>query len=276
MGSLVDVLLLTPNTFDEEYCVNDAATPSDAIKNIIVAVYASFKEIEFIDLEIEIINQCNNFKYRQKSGNEVKLKFIYEHWDYFKLLQNSENKTVISIQELEDAKRIVSKLTDDPTISKLFLKEKKNIKVSNQEEIYWEFEGIPLKSLLDMITINEKNKTIQPWDLKTTGFIVSDFKNSFYKFRYDFQAAFYTAALKFKYPDYTILPFRFVVVGTKYNDAPRIFECSEKVLEIGLKGNDKYKGWLEAIELLKYHAKKNIWNDTKDNIERGEIIQLTE
>jgi hypothetical protein len=274
MGSLVDCLLLTPKDFDKTYLINKMEDPPEAVKKIYDLVYKSWKAIEFIDVDVEIINICKQLNYRQTQGDVVKLKYITKYDYYLKFLKKAENKIIVSSKDYERACELTGILNKDTVINNEVFNLSKDEENIFQKEIYWVYDGVPLKSLLDLITVNHKKKTIQPWDLKTTGFAVDKFENSLYKFRYDFQASFYTEALMNEYPDYKILPFRFIVVSTVMNDRPRIFECSERVLSVGKIGDDKLKGWLEALETLKFHAKTNIWNDTKRNIEGGDIIKL--
>jgi hypothetical protein len=274
MGSLVDCLLLTPEDFDSTYFINDKENPSDTVKSIWDEIYISYKTVPVLDFDIEILNICKKMKYRAKQSDIVKLKYIHSFSHYFHFLKNSEGKIIVSNKDYQKACELTNKLNEDPIINKLLFNLPKHKTNVFQEEIYWDKDGINLKSLLDVITIDKKNKIIQPWDLKTTGFSVSSFKNSLWKFRYDFQASFYSEALRFKYPDYVILPFRFIVVSTAFNDRPRIFECSGRILDVGENGDENYKGWKEALELLKFYSKNEIWNDTKEHIEGGDIVQL--
>ena len=62
MGSLVDCLLLTPKDFDKTYLINKMEDPPEAVKKIYDLVYKSWKAIEFIDIDGEIINVCKQFR----------------------------------------------------------------------------------------------------------------------------------------------------------------------------------------------------------------------
>lgn len=274
MGSLVDCLLLTPEDFKENYYINDNADPSDVIKQILQNTYESYKSVPVLDIDLEILNQCKNLKYRLTQSDEVKLKFIKKHFNYFTLLAESDNKIIITKEDYDKACELSKIVNQDPTINKEVFSLGKHQENIFQKEIYWEYEGVSLKSLLDIVTIDHKKKTIQPWDLKTTGFPVADFVKSFWKYRYDFQSSFYSEGAAFEYPGYKIEPFRFIVVSTVLQDRPRIFECSDRVLSVGKNGDEKYKGWVEALNILKFHKQTNIWNDTKHNIEAGGIIPI--
>lgn len=59
----------------------------------------------------------------------------------------------------------------------------------------------------------------------------------------DIQASFYQEALKYAYPDWTILPPVFVVESIKYPGKPRDFECTDIDLKTGKYGCDVMRGF---------------------------------
>lgn len=122
--------------------------------------------------------------------------------------------------------------------------------------------------------VDHKNKTIQPFDLKTTGKSVNEFPQSFLDWGYYRQCAFYETALyspESPYRDlidegYQVLDYLFIVTETtpKSTRAAIIYETSKQDREAGLKGayldNRYYPGIDSLIEDFKWHAKYQIWD----------------
>lgn len=119
-----------------------------------------------------------------------------------------------------------------------------------------------MKALLDGIKIDHKEKTIEPFDLKTTGKSVYEFKDSFLKYGYYTQAALYDEGIQhpespvFEYLEggYFVKDFKFIVTETKvssYNPA-LIFKTSKKDREVGMNGGyiqgKYYKGINQLLE----------------------------
>ena len=128
----------------------------------------------------------------------------------------------------------------NPTTSKYF-ETSKDVEILDQYSIYFNYEGIECKALLDRVIVDHKNKTIQPIDFKTMGDQTIYFPKSLRQRRYDIQAAFYTEALKSKkeYETYKILPFKFIVESTINPGNPLVFTCSQELLRIGQFGAPK-------------------------------------
>lgn len=149
-----------------------------------------------------------------------------------------------------------------------------------QKAIYFEYEGVHCKALLDIVKIDHERKMIIPIDVKSMSGYVHEFPKSFRKFRYDIQSAWYTLALQQEYKDYKILPFRFFVVSDK-SSYPLIYKCSEKDLHIGKWGytvvspvtmvsndieitksiTDKRLGYEELLLLYKIRSSECLWDE---------------
>ncbi len=70
------------------------------------------------------------------------------------------------------------------------------IELLHQVPIYFRYMDEDCKALLDGIRVDHANKTVQPFDLKTTGKSVYEFPQSFIQFGYYRQCAFYELAVK--------------------------------------------------------------------------------
>lgn len=121
-----------------------------------------------------------------------------------------------------------------------------NVEILHQLPIYFEYREEKCKGLLDGVVIDHKHKTIQPFDLKTTGKSVYDFPLSYLQFGYYRQCAFYEIALQSKESPvrslldqgYEMLDFVFIVVENKLSSShPAIkFKTNAYDRKVGLEG----------------------------------------
>lgn len=172
-------------------------------------------------------------------------------------------------------------------IKPYFSKSNEIIEILHQVDIYFEYMDEDCKALLDGIRIDHLEKTIEPFDLKTSK-SVHDFQTSYLQYGYYRQCAFYLIAIHSKkspvkkYIDqgYTILPFKFIVVENKLSSSHPaiIYETSRWDRKAGIEGgiaNGKYyKGINQLIEEYKFHRDNNYWDLTKDLLESKGIIKL--
>lgn len=171
-----------------------------------------------------------------------------------------------------------------------FVGNEPHIERIHQLPIYFKIGEHNCKALLDGVIIDHEKKTIQPFDLKTVGKGVWDFPISFVKFGYYRQAAMYSLALddyiqiRSLYDsdilNYTILPFKFIVVHTKKDSLQPslIYTTTENDIQVGLYGGylksngNKMKGIYELIEAYEWHNLTNQWLLPKEIYEsEGEI-----
>ena len=219
-----------------------------------------------------------------------------------------EGKELLGKEEYEEALYAVSVIKENEYIKKYFIPQEGegNIERLLQLPIYFEWPllvqdnaladveetEIECKALLDGVYIDHDNKTIQPFDLKSTGKKVTDFPTSFTQFGYFRQAAFYLVALQHylkirntydlrNIADYEILPFKFIVVESKPGYSPAlIFECSQHDLQCGWDGGhnkvtkEYHKGIIELLQDYVWHKTHNKWMMPKQAYLNGGVLQL--
>lgn len=279
-GSAVDILLLTPDKFQEEFAVFDAVEPSENVKPIITELYKRYEDLPMMDFPNQVIQIAREQGYRAKHSDEVILKNAWGpmQQDYFNMLQASKDKVVIDSNKFKQCEAIVNLIKEDKNYQ-YYISNNKD--VLYQHDIYWTYKDVPLKALLDIVVFDHKNKKIYPYDLKTTSESTLKFgkTNSFWKYRYDIQASYYTEGLKALYPGYTIMPFRFIVTSTVKLRRPRFFEVTQDILDIGRNGGIRegkyYEGWEALLNKYIWHSKNNIWDITQEEYEHKGILQLT-
>lgn len=128
--------------------------------------------------------------------------------------------------------------------------------------IYFTYKDVEFKGLLDGIKINHRDKTIQPFDLKTTGKNVFQFRESYLTYGYYRQGALYEQALlsdespvkELLAEGYILLDFIFIVVETKLSgvNPAIIFRTTANERKCGLEGGyangSYYKGVNQLLE----------------------------
>lgn len=259
LGDAVDILLTQgKQVFDDKYYVSTIKLPSESIVRVVNLVFNDYPYSNDGDYLNAIVEACNTVEYGMKWKRDTRVnKIIKEGGSYWEELKKSYGKTIIDSVQNNTIKAIVESLTTHEFTKDIF-----NCKSEDQLAIYFNYKGVECKALLDRVNIDDEFKTLQPIDLKTTGDYTGNFRFNARKFRYDIQAAWYTLALEhwkiWHYPDYTILPFQFVVESTKNPGyVPLVYTCTSLDLQGGkegiMYGDRHYKGYEDAIELYKWH-----------------------
>jgi hypothetical protein len=163
----------------------------------------------------------------------------------------------------------------------------------HQVAIYFDYEldgeVTECKGLLDGILIDHAAKTIQPFDLKTTGKSVWEFSSSYLHFGYYRQCAFYEIALyskespirKYLDEGYEVLDFIFIVVESKsdavnpaiiYRTSPSERFCGVEGCSLGSK---YYHGINDLLRAYRWHSSKDYWELPKEVYEANGEIPLS-
>lgn len=205
---------------------------------------------------------------------------IPQFWGWLKL--QDESRRVVSKDIYYLAKAMAKGLTDSQYTSHIFKSNKKNELIS-QPVILWG-KG-KYKSKLDFIKINHTDKTITPYDLKTSAFPVEDFRNQFYKFRYYIQSSMYTDALRewafTNYNGYTLKPFKFIVVSRTKPGFPLVYTVPESIINSGRDNfyNDDgvvwRRGYLQLTEDFEWHIDNKAFDYNRIVYEFNGDIELT-
>lgn len=282
IGSAVDCLLTQPHEFEKEYHVTSTESkPTSVVMNIIHRVYEGLKESYPTDFTSghlnkslrawpqRIIEACDEEDYYATWNEGSRLAKIYTWQNYFEDLFNAEGKQVLSQEEKDIIDSVVMSLTSNDLTVNYVKKRDWDMRYVYQNVEYFEFEGVRCKALLDLVIVDDKNRTLQPVDIKTVGDYTQNFSKSVRKRRYDIQAAYYTEALRKRYPKWTVLPFIFVVESTLQPGSPLVYKCDDTLIDIGKNGRtdlfmednngvtfklkDSITGFKQLIDLYKYH-----------------------
>ena len=291
-GSVVDMLLTeSKEDFDRKYAViPDDTGVSETVSKIVQGVYDFAKVLPIIldlDQQSTTILECCNFEnYQAKWKDETRVnKIIDQGSKYFDILKKSGTKSIITETEYAKAVNCVMALRSDKHTSKYCQKKSSNpdIEIINKHVVVFEHRGLEFKGELDRVIVDHKEKVIIPIDFKTTSKSVLNFENSFWFYRYDFQAAVYSLGLsldkserlqKYYQDGYSIKPILYIVVETFLNNPPMVFEISKSAIDVGLYGNihpktdpkikGNHEGFQQAIDRFKYATDNDAWDYNRE------------
>jgi hypothetical protein len=291
IGNAVDCLITEEGAFAEKFKVLDnvVETPvgkyKDFIDNLFLTKQDIHKEINSITEEEWYLNAHTKVDAKAKN---MALEVFVERFiagdgkPYYDYLAECQLKQTLTVEQWEKTQRIVESLKTHMFTRDYFNLDEEEEAIY-QLELFWDFEGVEMKSKLDIVIINHNLKTITPIDLKTSeNNRKRKFMETFFRNRYDFQGACYNYALeqwrKDKYPNYVLEPFLFIVESTKYIGNPRIYELGPETEQIGLRGGKyegtKYEGFVDAIERYKFHTDSNLWEYDMEEYQSEGLIQI--
>lgn len=271
-GSLFDCMLTRGKQVMDEYEVMEMSVP-DAEKNVL-DILATITADEFNKIPDEVMQKAIALAgYQSRWKYDTQYAHIQPYASYYDALRSG--KTIVSKSEWDDALKMYYTVTRDEYLKDHFKHDNSN----DKEYIYQAQFVIPfatehhgdvkMKIMPDMLEVDHKNKTIQPWDVKTSACPAYDFAEQFIRFRYDIQASVYTDVLQEvienteEYKDYTILPYLFMdisrsdMVPVTYEYDPRSISQQDG-LSYESKGRTyQYKNYRELLdEILTYEEEE--------------------
>lgn len=204
----------------------------------------------------EIKEACDAADYYSSSSDLKRLDYLKKYNKYTKALATyGEDIFIVSNYQYSTGVRLTNTIKSKfPFVT--------GDDIVAQVQLVGEINGISLKGMLDFIHIDDINKTITPYDLKTgIGNHYSFFETGYLNWNYFIQASLYKELLiksiiGTKYEDYKILSFKFLYCG-RSDFLPIIYTVTDKWHEAGLKGftyeNKEYKGVYELIKEFEYY-----------------------
>jgi len=315
IGSAVDCKLTEgEDVFFERYHIADAnAKPSDTIMSIVKMIFDNYTEnypgrsvpmeLNDADLQEAVAEGIEYHQYQPRWGAEAKYnKVVADGNPYWGELVISRGKQILSADQYALISTIVESLKTHPHTARIFsiAIDSEDYDIVYQFPIFFEYNGVQCKGLLDMVFIDHKNKTIAPIDLKTLFDSTINFPAAVRKRRYDFQASYYTEGIRLNKSqlatkinkhliDYTFRPFTFIIESTKRPGNPLVFVCNKELLTVGKYGINELHyynidvanvfkqgaylksnmGFDQAIELYKWHLENGFDRDRVVAIHNG-------
>lgn len=286
IGSLVDCLLTSKDEFTKDYYVTELEIlPSDGIKKIVDELYEQIKDRKEIDVILPINEYANIFKefdsfknYQRNYKEETKIKKVVEEGSkYFNDLILCGDRTVVTKDNYNLAIAVADSLKSGNQTSWAFQIDFPDVEMYYQYPIYFTYEGVECKALIDIFAIDRVKKVLNIIDIKTTSGETLDFHFNVRNFDYDWQMGFYFLAAtsmtnnpKHEFYGYKIECF-FVVESTTNIGNPITFECTKEFINFALNGRptvelkdenknysiiyNKVEGVFDLIEKYKYYSK---------------------
>jgi len=279
MGSLIDDLLLDKEAYNKKYYKFDGTKPTATLGKLCDIVIKNFVEIPDTAKLLQIC-KVNKFWKVQSEENVIKNFDKDEFYDYIKAYHKSKDQILITSEDLQKAIQIRDVLLTHPH-SKSIFKEKNYI---YQCPFINFINGVRVRGIIDIVIIDDKNKTVQLIDLKTGAPAALEFAYNFYKHRYYFQSGIYQNAypiIKEEYnipDDYELLPFQFLYIS-RGERIPVIYEIDKKWEKASFHGftknNYTYRGVIELIEDAKWHWKNKVFDLPREVYENNGKMVLT-
>lgn len=277
LGSLVDDLLFNDKTyFENTYYIFDGEKPTATLGKLCDIILKNYNKIPD---EKEIINiiRKNNFWTRQKEDTLITNFHTPYFWNYLKCKFESKDKIVITTEEYNTALELVDILKTHKYSKHILENDFENIYQLKFEIEYMKFK---IKGIIDITSIDHKNKIVYLTDLKTGKGSSLDFIDSFIKWRYYMQAAIYSLAFYeicevLGLKNYTLAPFQFLYIS-KSDKLPLLYKVTDKWMSASFKGfkldNIIYKGINQLLDEIYWCWKNKEFNIPKEVIENnGEV-----
>lgn len=288
IGSALDCLLTSPDRWYKDFKIADANRPYGALGIFTNALPCGLTPSS---PESEYQKAYELAEYKIGMPSVIRRFWSNDDAVYFYrtiACANNDGKTILGKTEYEMVEKCRDLILNSPYTKPYFHSTNLAVELMHQVPVYFEYNGVDFKGLLDGIVINHDDKTILPFDLKTTIKSVFNFRESFLMWGYYRQCALYWKALwsqgspvlDLLLNGYKMLDFEFIVVEKKLfaPNQPLIYRTTELDRHIGLVGGYSdgryYKGIDELIDAYKWHLEKNYWDLPKDVYESQAINYL--
>ena len=268
-GSMVDTLLTDgQEAFDNRFMVAIFPELKDSEIAVIKSIFTITNGLYTWDKVsndtiIQAIDEC---KFQPNWRPETRLKVIKEKGEeYYNLMVVAKDKTLITPELYADAQACVDLLRTSDATKWYFADDNPfddDIERLYQLKFKGEYEGIPLRSMMDLAVVDHKNKIIYPCDLKTSYKAEWNFYKSFVEWSYYHQANLYNYLLQetIKHDDYfkhfKIADYRFIVICNRTRQ-PLVWEWPYTKTSLDIKvGEVELPNWRGVVKQLDYYLRE--------------------
>lgn len=280
MGSLVDDLLFSKKNFDSKYYVSDYNEPTATLGVLCKIILENYRTLPTIEEVFNII-QKNKLWSNIKNIEILQKNFdTEEFWNYLEDKFNGGEKIVLTSNEKLRADEIVSILLNHNFSKSIF---DENLEHVYQYKFKIKIKEFKCRGILDIISIDHKNKKVFFKDLKTGAGPSNEFLSSYIKWRYYLQESIYCLAFEEICKDlnlkgYTLEPFEFIYISLK-EKIPVSFVVSKKWHDAALQGFQtnggyKYKGLYTLVDEIYFHWKNKVYDVSKEIYDQKGKIEL--
>lgn len=300
LGGLVHCILADDGTFHERYTLAQCIPPTGQILTLVEELYKrSLRSIDdqgrqkdefsvmFKDAFAAVKYEYDGVTekaFKKKTMEWALEKFQVEGEMYYKELLENTGKTVVSVDMITKAEKLVEMLrTHQYTADIVNDVSDGDIEVFNELVILYTYLGIEYRSMIDKTKIDHSNKTIQPYDYKCSYDVENGFEYSYLKYGYYLQVGVYDIALnawkiEHDMSDYTVLPMIYIAVDTTGNTAPVKYQITDKDLLLAMRGftirGKKYEGVESIHKNIMWNISTGIWNTSEEVYKNNGLIQM--
>lgn len=281
-GDAVDIKMFTPEEFYDKYIVSTVPQPTGQLLELVNLCFEKgLKWENEIDIESEANLQIDGkFVFFGSTKNLDKRRANWDtnlFWNYLEFLNNSKEKIIINTDEWGDIVEATEILKTHLFTKDIFNSNEFGYEVISQYPFSFEYQEYKYKGLVDLLKIDHENKTIEIYDLKTTGPGLKSFVSSIFHWKYYLQASLYYHGIQANFPEYDIKFFRDIVYSFT-DKLPQIYDLTSYIEGAKEGFTDKYgnyhKGWLQLTEEYLWHKENNIWEYDKQTYENNGLIIL--
>lgn len=268
-GSCVDTLLTDgKEAFDKKYFVASFNMPQSDFIPMVKQMLEDMKNTQANLINVSddtIVDYLNKFGiYQNNWKKETKAQKVREACNgYYSMMVLAGDKTVVPNDMYQDALDCVETLRTSPATEWYFREDNPYDGIERLYQLKFKgvWEGINLRSMMDILIADHNNKTLQPCDLKTSGHMEYDFYKSFIQWNYFIQCSLYSYLLKELiknddyYKDFKILPYKFIVINRKAK-SPKIWQVTDSMQWCETDytiGNIEFKNWRNIVKELDYY-----------------------
>lgn len=285
IGRLVETLLFEPEEFDNRfYMSSTAASPTGNMLLFVEALYK--RSSEAVDEEGKVNKSFEDIAKEayKDSGYKWSIEKVLEKFIgtdneiYYKEIREVRSKglTVVTAEDVANGERIKNELlTNEFTAGILNLQDSTRYKILVQYKIQgYEIDGLKLKSMMDIVIIDHKIKSIQVYDLKVV-WSVEGFLTEYFLYRRAYiQAYLYTEACReiktrLKLDHYTVENTKFIVCDSINYFSPLIYTLNNNDMNDFYNGftysGKYYPGVKDIILDLKFAKDNDIWRVSRKN-----------
>lgn len=279
IGSAVDhIITQGMESFNNKYAYSTLTKkPPETVMSIIKSVFDKKTaedghniQQKLNNYELDIMNSCNDHSYYmnrakptilldKRAENILKDGTAQTYWEE---LLSSRGKQLLSVAEKDKIEAVSNSLLSHKHTKHLF-EDIKGTDTIFQIALFFEYNEVMCKSLIDCIKIDHTKKKILVIDIKTLGDYVLRFSLCMRTRRYDLQGSFYYKAVKENLEEiskligvdvtkYSISNPAFAVESTLKPGTPMIYVMTDDLMEMGIAGDNRFiQGYFQGVELYK-------------------------
>lgn len=275
LGSAIHCYLLEPERFENDYVVLNNVEPvegkmGDLIRGMHQVKLSKLPGEDLLEEEFATVAKAVDFKIDLK--RIITNYYDSKYAEYIDALDKAHGRiplaekdfqTVLGIAHGVENHKLANKLINDNT---LFTRNEINMEGVMPAK-YMTLNSV---AILDRIIVDHDAKKVYFVDLKTTSGSVYLFRESYEKYNYRRQMAFYRAHVNQLYPDYSVECFIIALQTSYVNHTADLVVYSIDEYELS-KGEAEYQPLLDTVS---WHMKHDIWDYPQEYYESHGVCLL--